>query len=89
MPFIQFPILVLGLLLLVWQLFSFFSLDEESIRTALETKSSMNFIKMEEEELRVLQQRLAEMKAFPEAILQKPKSKNFGRDVQIFIPDTN
>jgi|GEM_PF-5316493 len=87
MVYIRYLILFLALLLLGWQFYLFFSLDEQQVRASLGEPAPTKFIQVGDEELQTLQKRLDDMEPFPEAVLKKPGSREFGRTKGVFLPD--
>jgi hypothetical protein len=87
MLYLRYLAFLFGVLLLSWQLYSFFGVDEEMIRASLGNATPTKFIQVDEEELQVLHERLEEMEAFPEVVLEKPMVGSFGRERGVFLPD--
>jgi hypothetical protein len=87
MLYLRYLAFLFGVLLLSWQLYSFFGVDEEMIRASLGNATPTKFIQVDEEELQMLHDRLDDMKTFPEAVLEKPRAGGFGRERGVFLPD--
>ncbi|MGE3278900.1 MAG: hypothetical protein AB7J40_03855 [Candidatus Altimarinota bacterium] len=87
MLYLRYAALTLAFMLIGWQAYSFFNLDEEGIRAAAGNGTPTKFIQVAEDELQELNERLAEMEPFSDAVLKKPSSREFGREEKIFFPD--
>jgi len=87
MILLRYFVLIVSVLLMSWQGYSFFNLDEDQIRASLGDPSPTKFIQVDEEELEVLHERLEEMEAFSEGVLEKPRAGGFGRERGVFLPD--
>jgi len=86
MLYLRYTALTLAFILLGWQTYSFFSLDEDGIRAAAGNGTPKKFIQVAEDELQMLNERLAVMEPFPESVLQKPRERDFGRTDGLLLP---
>lgn len=87
MNYLRYFAVLGGMLMITWQLYLFFSLDEQQVRAALGEPAPTKFIQVGDEELQALQKRLDDMKPFSSDVLKNPSSKDFGRKKNVFLPD--
>jgi hypothetical protein len=87
MNYLRYFAVLGGMLMITWQLYLFFSLDEQQVRAALGEPAPTKFIQVADDDLQALQKRLDDMKPFSESVLKKPSSREFGRTKGVFLPD--
>lgn len=87
MNYLRYLAVVGGLLMISWQFYLFFNLDEQQVRAALGEPAPTKFIQVADDELQALQKRLDDMEPLPESVLKKPSSREFGRTKGVFLPD--
>lgn len=86
MRYLRFLVIVISVLLLAYQGYSYFSIDEAMLQKTAGGGVAARFIQADEKTLEDIHKRLADLKEVPPDIIADPNKKLFGRK-GLFYPD--
>jgi len=86
MNYIKYALILIGIVMLGSQFYSFLSIDENQIKALVSGGVPIRFIQADEETLDILRSRLKELTPFSASVLAAPRTRNFGRR-GLFVPD--